>query len=56
MGNTSWDNDGAGIAVETGGENNRIFKNTAFENDTLDFADYGTDNRWWNNEYESANW
>lgn len=56
MGNTSWDNDGAGIAIDTEGENNRIFNNTASENGTFDLKDNGTDNRWWNNEYESAIW
>lgn len=55
MGNTSRDNFAVGIAVETRGANNRIFNNTVFDNN-LDLADYGTDNRWWNNEYETADW
>ena len=67
MGNTSWrnggdtsgdnggdTNHGTGIAVE--GANNRIFNNTALENGTFDLADDGTNNRWWNNEFETANW
>lgn len=65
MGNTSWRNGGItdgyngggiGIVVKPGGANNRIFNNTALENGTFDLADDGTDNRWWNNEYEIANW
>ncbi len=47
-------NHGTGIAVE--GANNRIFNNTALENGTFDLADDGTNNRWWNNEFETANW
>ena len=34
-------------------ENNRIYNNTAFENGTFDLVEEGTDNRWWNNDYET---
>ena len=46
-------------AINTGNiirDNNTIFNNTALRNGFYDLADEGTGNRWWNNEYETANW
>jgi hypothetical protein len=51
---TAHDNDRAGIEIQ--GDNNWIFHNTALRNRYFDLVNEGTGNRWWNNEYETANW
>jgi hypothetical protein len=35
---------------------NRISSNTALGSGYYDLFDQGTDNKWWNNEYETVNW
>ena len=43
-----------GISVD--GDNNLIVNNTALDNPVWDLADYGLDNKWLSNEYETASW
>jgi|GEM_PF-2636680 len=52
--NTADDNGNVGIWIE--GDDNTIFNNTALGNGVYDLADAGAGNRWWNNEYVTADW